>query len=33
MSVPGEAGQAAEGDAADGESYPCFELLLLTAIE
>jgi hypothetical protein len=33
MSVPGEEGQAAEGETAAGDSYPFFDLLLLTAIE
>ncbi|MBN1776781.1 MAG: hypothetical protein JW811_01550 [Clostridiales bacterium] len=33
MTVPGDEGQAAEGETADARSYPCFELLLLTGIE
>jgi len=33
MSVPDDEGQAAEGETTDAQSYPCFELLMLTAIE
>lgn len=33
MSVPGDESQVAEGETTEGESYPCFDLLLLTAID